>query len=80
MHAANADKSARLRRTLSFIRGWGSNGVTSAELQGFTRSMAVATDVSELRRNGHRIDCVYEGTNERGRKVYRYYYKGKENN
>lgn len=79
MHAAKLDGSERLRRTLSFIRGWGSAGVTSAELQGFTNSMAVATDVSELRRNGFLIDCKYEGTNERGRRVYRYFYKGKEN-
>ena len=79
MHNAQLDGSERLRRTLSFIRDWGGlvRGVTSAEIQGHTGSMAVATDVSELRRNGLNIECKYIGTRN-GRRAYSYTYKGKE--
>lgn len=80
MHAANAEKSQRLRKCLNFLRSWGSKGVTTAELQGFTASMAPATDVSELRAQGYEIDCTYQGKSERGRRVYRYTYRGKKEN
>lgn len=80
MHNAQLDGSERLRRTLSFIRDWGGlvRGVTSAEIQAHTGSMAVATDVSEIRRNGYDIECKYDHMSENGRKVFRYFYRGKK--
>jgi hypothetical protein len=80
MHAAKVEKSTRLRKCLMFLRAAGRPGATTAELQGFTASMAPATDVSELRAQGYEIDCTYQGTSRRGRKVYRYTYKGKKEN
>lgn len=77
MHAANAEKSPRLMKCLRFLRASGSLGATTAELQSFTASMAPATDVSELRAQGHEIGCKYEGISRRGRKVYRYIHKGR---
>lgn len=78
MHSADIENSQRLRLALAFIRSAGSLGVTTIELQGFTGSMAPATDVSEIRKNGYDIRCTYDHKTERGRKVYRYFYKGKE--
>ena len=79
-HKANIEKSERLQRTLRFIKSFGRFGVTSAMIQGHTGSVAVATDASELRRNGYRIDCDYVGKNSHGRKLFRYTYKGKKEN
>jgi hypothetical protein len=80
MHAAKTDKSERLSRTLHFIRSWGKYGATSAQVQGFTGSMAVATDISELRQNGYNIECEYDGINHDGRKIFRYTFKGRKEN
>lgn len=71
-----ADTTDRLSRVLRVLRAY-SAGITTAELQSWTGSMAPATDISELRQNGHLIECRCEGKNERGRRVYRYTYKGK---
>ena len=46
-------------------------GATTAQLQKITRSCSVATDISELRKNGLDISCVYVGM-KNGRKVYKY--------
>jgi hypothetical protein len=78
MHAAKADKSERLRQTLLAIRSWGKYGATGAQIQGHTGSMAVATDISELRQNGYNIECKYEGLSPYGRKIFRYTFKGKK--
>ena len=77
MHAANPDRSFRLKHALDYLKDAGSYGVTTAQLQVATFSMAPATDVSELRQSGYLIDCTNEGTNENGRKVYRYTYRGR---
>lgn len=78
MHHASADKSKRLRRLADYIRSMGRHGATSLDLQQWTGSMAIATDVSELRSNGYVIDCTYEKKTPSGRKVFRYTYKGKK--
>ena len=77
MHAANPDRSKRLSRALDYIRSCGAHGCTTAELQGYTGSMAPATDVSELRRSGYLIDCECDGINIKGRRVYTYRYRGR---
>lgn len=78
MHNADVEKSERLQRTLIVIRSHGKYGCTSATLQALTGSMAPATDVSELRRNGYDIDCQYTHMTENHRKVYTYTYRGKK--
>ena len=48
---------------------------TTAQLQRLTKSCSVATDISELRKNGFRISCEYVGM-KNGRKVYKYKMEG----
>ena len=77
MHAANPEKSQRLAHTLDTIRAFGKFGLTTAQLQAHTGSMAPSTDVAELRQRGYRIDCNYVGKNN-GRRIYRYTYRGRK--
>ena len=70
MHAANPEKSRRLARTLEILKS-SPRGVTTAELQAWTGSMAPATDCSELRQSGYRIACRFQET-KNGRRIYRY--------
>jgi hypothetical protein len=76
LHAATVEKSARLTRTLEILRAH-PRGVTTAELQLWSGSMAPATDVSELRQSGYLVSCVCEGKNQNGRRVYRYTLNGR---
>lgn len=71
MHASKPT-SRRLQRLLRTLRKHGLRGATSRQLAQETGSMAVATDVSELRRSGYLVPCEYEGKTPEGRKVYRY--------
>ena len=45
---------------------------TTRSLSKATGSMAVGTDVSELRQSGFEIACRYAGKTAEGRKVYEY--------
>ncbi len=72
MHFCNADHSLRLKRTLKALLDAGENGITSAALSQRTGSVAVATDVSELRKNGYHIYCDYLYKTTAGRKVFCY--------
>ena len=45
---------------------------TTKELAYCTRSQAVHTDVSDLRKNGIKIGCNYLRTTKEGRKIYLY--------
>jgi predicted DNA-binding transcriptional regulator YafY len=76
MHAANPDKSERLSRMLRVLKAH-PHGLTTAELQTWTKSCAVATDISELRQSGHTIRRQYMYQTEGGRHVNRYFYEGK---
>lgn len=70
MNAANLDSSERLDKMHSAL--WmHPDGATTAQLARMTRSCSVATDISELRKNGLKITCTYVGMRNR-RKVYRY--------
>lgn len=59
IHAANADKSARLLRVLGVL----SEGreVSTLELQERARVCAPGTVCSELRANGYVVKCVRRG-------------------
>jgi hypothetical protein len=78
MHNADVNNSERLAQTLRIIRAGGKWGASTKEISSWTGSVAVATDVSEIRKNGYDIECVYDHTNENGRRVYRYHYRGKK--
>lgn len=78
MHNANIDNSERLAQTLRIIKSQKGFGATTREIASWTGSVAVATDVSELRKNDYVIDCLYDHTTAEGRKVFRYYYRGKK--
>ena len=60
MHSANADKSARLARTLEVLRAF-PEGATTWDIQCLTNSMAPSTDVAGLRQNGYDVICKYDG-------------------
>lgn len=69
-HAARIEKSSRLQRTLAALADGKAH--TTAEIAHLTGSMAVHTDVHELRRNGYDVACQYVGRSPTGRKVYAY--------
>jgi len=72
-HCGNPKKSKRLRDTIFALgRSW----KTSAEIQRATGSMAVHTDISDLRENGYNIPSRYLGVTN-GRKIYSYRNMGK---
>lgn len=80
MHNANVDRSERLAQTLRIIKSQKGLGATTQEIASWTGSVAVATDVSELRQNGYEIDCLFHHTTAEGRKVFLYYFRGKKEN
>jgi len=70
-HAARIESSPRLQRCLAALRRYGATGATTYQLFDATGSMAVHSDVSELRANGLRVDCWMDRA-ENGRRIYRY--------
>ncbi len=77
MHAGRLETSKKQQETLLLLMERGSRGATTLEIQRRTGSMSPATNVSELRQNGHHIDCVYDYTADTGSRVFRYFYRGK---
>jgi hypothetical protein len=71
-HAARLDKSNRLQALHGFLLSMGDCGATTQQIARHLGSVAVHSDVSELRANGIGVTCEFEETNEYGRKVYRY--------
>jgi len=72
MHNANADKSKRLQVLLRILRSNSRYGISTINIQHLTQSMAVATDVSELRQNGYEVRCSYVGKTPNGRRIFKY--------
>jgi hypothetical protein len=70
MNFASLKKSKRLQRTLAALGR--SSWVSTAKIQALTGSMAVGTDISELRHNGKDIICRYGGRTIAGAKIYLY--------
>jgi hypothetical protein len=77
-HGGNPDKSRRLRRILGYLKSARNYGCTGAELQSWSRSLAPATDIADLRKNGFVVERVCEGVNAAGRQVNRYFFKGRD--
>jgi hypothetical protein len=71
MHAANVKNSHRLKQYLTFMAD--GNWRSTRTLQRLTGSMATATDLSELRKNGIPVSpAKYGGKSETGAKIYLY--------
>lgn len=68
-HAANYKKSERLQGLYSLL-GTGDE-YTTAQIQSITGSMAIHSDVHELRQNGFDISCRYVGI-QNNRKIFAY--------
>ncbi|MCP5136068.1 MAG: hypothetical protein H6981_04645 [Gammaproteobacteria bacterium] len=70
MHAAQIMNSKRLQRTARALAD--GQWHTTWEIASTTRSVAVSTDISELRRNGLVVESRTAGTSEDGGRVYEY--------
>ncbi len=70
MNHAKLESSIRLDKMHQalWMSPW---GATTRQLARMTGSCAVHTDISELRANGVKVSCVYEGLHN-GRRRYRY--------
>ena len=72
MHAANLSKSERLSR-LHRLLVRADKPLTSLQIQRKTGSMAVHTDIAELRANGIPVGPArYESTTAEGRRIFSY--------
>ncbi len=68
-HGGTMQKSLRLKKTLPLVLG---RGHTNFEIQAKTGSMAVHTDVDDLRKLGWPVKRFYQGLSENGRKIQLY--------
>ncbi len=75
MNAAKVESSPRLTHMLNVLKAH-PEGLTTLQLQGWTNSCAVATDISEIRRSNYIIEREFLGVRN-GRKVNRYRYGGR---
>ena len=72
-HAGNFETSGRMKKTYLALHYMGDRGATTLQIQNFTGSMCVHSDVSALRANGVNIaPAKYIGTYSSGSKVYLY--------
>lgn len=71
MHAARR-LTPRLSAVLDVLADRGQAGATTRELLIETGSVAIHSDVAELRTLGHQVTCTDEGRNAAGRRVFRY--------
>lgn len=74
-HVGNIATSKRLQRALAVIQKAGS--LTGWEWCQQADIMNPGGLASELRQNGHWIQAIYLGMNQNGRKVWKYFYRGK---
>lgn len=72
LHFAALAKSPRLQRLLAYLQAQGDRGATTLDIVTGADVMAVNSAVSELRKNGYPVTCVFEGRNVRESSVFRY--------
>ena len=65
--------SPRLAKLLAFLRERGAQGATTLEICQHCCSTRASSDVSEARANGVKFVEKYEGQNENGRRITRYF-------
>jgi len=70
MHYAKVKNSKRLKRLLAFLRDYKPH--TTRGIHRGAGICAVSAAVSELRMNGHEIDCRYAGETIDGSRIYQY--------
>ena len=70
-HHSSLD-SPRLKKLLAFLQERGGSGATTFEITQQCQTTRASSDVSELRANGIAVEDSFEGTNENGRKIFRY--------
>ncbi|MCP5230696.1 MAG: hypothetical protein H6948_01145 [Zoogloeaceae bacterium] len=70
MHAAQIMNSKRLQRTARALAD--GQWHTTWEIASVTRSVAVSTDISELRRNGLVVESRAKGMSEDGGRIFEY--------
>jgi hypothetical protein len=68
----NPNTSAQLGQILAYLHGRGREGATTADICRACGTLNAATCVSELRHAGYQVVCKRQGTNDQGRKIYRY--------
>jgi len=73
-HAARLEDSDRLQRLDRYLIDGGKNGRTTWDIMANCDCGGVSRDIDELRKNGINIVCRYEGKNQNGRKVFRYFH------
>ena len=71
MNHADLSKSQRLQTVARLLRDF-PDGLTTFGLASACGSVAIHSDVAELRANGLAVECQYEGQTAEGRRVYRY--------
>ena len=64
--------SPRLQKLLAYLQECSLRGCTTLEIAQACCSTRPSSDCSELRANGVQIETQFEGTNENGRRIYRY--------
>jgi hypothetical protein len=74
-HGGSPQTSDRLRQTLLYLAD--GNWHTTLDIQSVTGSVAVSSDVGDLRKCGYNISCEYQGLTENKRKIYRYRWEAK---
>ena len=65
--------SPRLAKLLAFLRECKARGATTLQITQACTTTRASSDVSELRACGVKVVDKFEGTNENGRKVFRYF-------
>lgn len=72
IHFANAKKSNRLRKVLSYLKDRGNRGATTRDLVEATGQVAINSIAAELRAQGYRISCTFQGRSLEGNSIFRY--------
>ena len=72
MHFARIESSPRLQQLLALLQDRGSIGVTGWEIAERIGVLNPATEISQVRHNGYKIECTLERMTENRRRVYRY--------
>lgn len=73
MNAGNIETSERLRKTYLILLYNGKKGLTTMEIQKHTKSQAVHSDISALRKNGLNIPPAEYVCLRNGRRIFRYW-------
>lgn len=69
-HGGNPATSVRLKNTLAVLSDMKPH--STLDIQEKTGSMAVSTDIGDLRKSGYEIECHFSRVTFNGRKVYVY--------